>query len=45
VIEFKREVYAQALCELSRYLPGVRMRRPDLERVGLPPQPGEVSLP
>jgi hypothetical protein len=38
-------VYAQALCELSRYLPGVRARRPDLERPRLPPSAGEVSLP
>jgi putative (di)nucleoside polyphosphate hydrolase len=45
VIEFKREVYAQALSELSRYLPGVRARRPNLERPELPPTAGEVSLP
>jgi len=29
VIEFKREVYHLALCELSRFLPGVAARRPD----------------
>jgi putative (di)nucleoside polyphosphate hydrolase len=30
VIEFKREVYYRALCELSRYLPSVAARRPAL---------------
>ena len=29
VIEFKRVVYYQALCELSRYLPSVAAQRPD----------------
>lgn len=29
VIEFKRGVYHQALCELSRFLPGVAARRPE----------------
>ena len=29
VIEFKREVYHMALCELSRFLPGMAARRPE----------------
>ena len=37
VIEFKREVYYHALCELSRFLPGVASRRPDFE----PGQPAD----
>jgi hypothetical protein len=31
VIEFKREVYYHALCELSRFLPGVASGRPTFE--------------
>ena len=38
VIEFKREVYYQALCELSRFLPGIASRRPHLE----PCQPSDA---
>jgi putative (di)nucleoside polyphosphate hydrolase len=30
VVEFKRAVYHEALCELSRYLPAVAAQRPDL---------------
>jgi putative (di)nucleoside polyphosphate hydrolase len=29
VIEFKRDVYHQALCELARFLPGVLASRPE----------------
>jgi putative (di)nucleoside polyphosphate hydrolase len=41
VIEFKREVYYHALCELSRFLPGVAARRPAFEPapVGEPAPP------
>ena len=46
VIEFKREVYAQALCELSRYLPASpRCAVPISNEPGCRPQSGEVSLP
>ena len=34
VIEFKRDVYHQALCELSRFVPSVVAARPDR---GVPP--------
>jgi putative (di)nucleoside polyphosphate hydrolase len=45
VIEFKREVYQQALTELSRFIPSVAARRPDLPVDSPPPTaPAEDSL-
>jgi putative (di)nucleoside polyphosphate hydrolase len=41
VIEFKREVYYHALCELSRFLPGVASSRPAFE----PCQPEDRATP
>jgi len=45
VIEFKREVYQQALTELSRFIPSVAARRPDVPVDStLPSLPAEDSL-
>jgi putative (di)nucleoside polyphosphate hydrolase len=43
VIEFKRAVYFEALCELSRYLPGVAAQRPDQPAQSTPPVAGSSA--
>jgi hypothetical protein len=43
VIEFKREVYYKALCELARFLQGMAARRPDYECFLPPPAEARAS--
>ena len=45
VVEFKREVYFQALSELSRYLPAVAAVRPCTPGAGLESLPPDPELP
>src|SRR5690349_2259965 len=45
VVEFKRDVYFQALSELSRYLPAVAAVRPVAPGVGLQSLPPDSQLP
>ncbi len=45
VVEFKREVYCQALSELSRFIPAVASSRPEPALpAGCPEPPAEVKI-
>jgi hypothetical protein len=43
VVEFKRDVYFQALSELSRYLPAVAAVRPEAPTAGLESLPADAQ--